>query len=261
MANEILTEKRGTSLIVSFNSPDHGNALTLDMANQLFAALKQVTINSGIRAVLLRGQGGHFMDGLNLNIYRTEYNSAVTSANQLIQPYHSSIREINAMDKPVLAAVEGHVTGPGMSFMLASDLVLAARNATFKLGFTSYALSPDGGASHYLTRKIGAAKAMELLMLSETFSAEEAEKWGLINGIVEPDKLHDESITWLDRLASGPTKAFGAVKKLVSKAFEQDLVTHLGLEHTYWGASTRSFDFRDAIRAGFDPKRMKFNGA
>ncbi len=261
MANEILTENRGQTLIVTFNRPEHGNALNLDMANALFHAVKPTTTNAGVRAVLLRGQGGNFMNGLDLSLYKGDYDAAITKANQIIQPYHSTIREINAMDKPVIAAVDGHVAGPGMSLMLACDLVLAARNTKFNLRFTSYGTSPDGGATHYLTRKVGAAKAMELLMLSETFSAEEAEKWGLINGIVEDDKLHDEAFAWVDRLSQGPTKAFGAVKRLVSKAFEQDLITHLGLEHTLWGACARSFDFRGAIHNNFDPQRTKYTGA
>ena len=261
MAQEVLSETRGSALIISFNRPEVGNVLNLDMANHIFEALKPATTNPGIRAVLLRGQGGNFMKGLDLKIYSAEYNTAIMAANQLIQPYHSTIRSMHLMDKPVLAAVEGHVAGPGMSFMLASDLVLAARSTTFNLAFTSYAMSPDGGASHTLTRKVGAAKAMELLMLSETFTAEDAEKWGLINGIVDDDKLHSEALAWTERLSQGPTKAFTAVKRLVSKAYEQDLITHLGLEHTFWGNSSRSFDFRGAMHANFAPNGTKFSGA
>jgi 2-(1,2-epoxy-1,2-dihydrophenyl)acetyl-CoA isomerase len=261
MANEVLTESRGQALVVSFNRPDKGNALNFDMANRIFATLKPATTSLGIRAVLLRGEGGHFMNGLDHGVFAGEYQTALAAGNQLIQPYHSSIREMHTMDKPILAAVEGRVMGPGMSFMLASDLILAARSTVFNMGFTSYALSPDGGASFYLTRKIGAAKAMELLMLSTDFTAEQAQQWGLINGIVDDDKLHDEAKSWVDNLAQGPTKAFGSVKRLVNKAFEQDIITHLGLEHTYWGATTRSFDFRAAIKANFDPKNTKFSGA
>ena len=145
--------------------------------------------------------------------------------------------------------------------MLACDLVLAARSTKFNCKFTSYAMTPDGGASFFLTRKVGAAKANELLMLSETFGAEEAGRWNLINSVVDDDKLQDEALNWIDRLSTGPTRAFGGVKKLVLKAFEQDLNAHLGLEHTYWGASSRTFDFREAVKAYFAKRDTKYSGA
>jgi 2-(1,2-epoxy-1,2-dihydrophenyl)acetyl-CoA isomerase len=165
------------------------------------------------------------------------------------------------MDKPVLAAVEGNVAGPGLSFMLACDLVLAARGTKFNCKYTSYGMPPDGGISLNLTRKVGTSKACELLMLSETFTAEQAEKWNLVNAVVDDDKLSAEALTWVDRLATGPTKAFGSVKRLVAKAFEQDLATQLSLEHTYWGGCSRSFDFREAVKAHFAKRPAKFMGA
>ena len=251
MAHEILTEVRGGAFIVTFNRGTYNNALNVDMANMLFMALKQVTTDRGIRAVLLRGQGGNFMDGLDLNIYATDFGKGVERHNELMLPYHSAIRELNTMDKPVLAAVSGKVTGPGLSFMLASDLVLAGQSAVFNAGFTSYAMTPDGSASFFLPRKVGAAKAMEILMLSEDFDAATAEKLHLVNGVVEDAKLEEEALQWIDRLANGPTKAFAGIRRLVASAFEQDINHHMALEHAHWGASTRTFDFREAVKARF----------
>lgn len=261
MANEITSEMRGQALIITFNRPEKGNAMNYDLAQQLFLLLKNVTTDRAVRAVLLQGKGGNFMNGLDMNMYAGDVGDALERTNQLVQPYHSAIRELQAMEKPVLAAVDGRVAGPGMSFMLASDLVLAARSATFNCDFTTYALSPDGGASFFLTRQVGAARANEILMLSETFSSERAEKWGLVNGIIEDDKLHAEALAWVDRLAAGPTRAFGAVKVLVGRAHEQNLNAHLGLEHTYWGACTRTFDFKEAVRAHFAKREAKYSGA
>lgn len=261
MAHEILTEVRGGAFIVTFNRPMHTNALNVDMANMLFLALKQVTTDRAIRAVLLRGQAGHFMDGLDLNIYANDFGKGVERHNELMLPYHSAIREINTMDKPVLAAVSGKVTGPGLSFMLASDLVLAGQSAVFNAGFTSYAMTPDGSASFFLPRKVGAAKATEILMLSEDFDAATAEKLHLVNGVVEDAKLEEEALLWIDRLANGPTKAFAGIRRLVASAFEQDINHHMALEHAHWGASTRTFDFREAVKAKFAKRPVKYTGA
>jgi len=261
MANEIAIERHGQSVVLVFNRPAAGNAFNLEMANQFFPQLKALTTSPGTRAVALRGAGGNFMDGLDLTMFNGDFNNTLANANLLMQAYHNAIREINVMDKPVLSAVEGHVAGPGLSFMLASDLVIAARSTVFQTRFASYGMSPDGGASFHLARKAGSAKAMELFLLNEPFSAEQALQYGLINLVVDDDKLVETMQSWITKLANGPTKAFGGAKRVVAKAFEQDLNTHLSLEHTYWGATSRSFDFKDALRALQAKRDPKFSGA
>ena len=261
MNNEILSERRGPALIVTFSRTETGNRFSIDMANQLFNCLKPLTTDRSIRAVLLRGKGGQFMDGLDMRIYEGDIEKGVEHANQMILPYHSAIRELLAMEKPVIAAVNGKVSGPGMSLMLASDLVIAGRQTEFNCAVTSYAMGPDGGMSFFLARKAGALKAAELLMLNETFGAEEALRLNLINRIVDDEKLEEEALKLVDQLSAGPTRAFGAVKMLIGKAFEQNISAHLGLEHTYWGAGARSFDFREAIKARKDKRPPKYMGA
>lgn len=261
MSTEIKTEMRNGALIVTFNCPEQLNALTMNMANQLHHVLKPVAADRSIRAVMLRGAGGNFMHGLDLDIYAKDTAVGAEKNNELLLPYHSAIRELHAMEKPVLAVVQGRVTGPGMSFMLVSDLVLAGRSTRFNSMFTSYAMTPDGGTSFFLTRKLGSAKAAEIMMLSEEFDAETAQKLHLVNGVLDDEQLEAKAFEWIDRLASGPTRAFGGVKRLVGKAFEQDLPAHLALEHTYWGASVRSFDFRAAMRALFTKQPVKYTGA
>lgn len=262
MPAEITSTKRGAALIVTFNRPAQGNALTFDMANQLFNLMKPATTDRAIRAVMLEGAGGNFMDGIDTTAtYGGDFTAALERANQMLQPYHSVVRELLLMDKPVLAVATGSVAGPGMSFLLASDLVIAARSAVFNCKFTAYGATPDGAASIMLPRKIGAARACEMLMLSENVSAEQAERWNLVNRVVDDAKVRDEALAWLDRLVEGATRAMGGVKKLVHKAFEQDSNAQLALEHTYWGASVRSFDFREAVKAHAAKRPAKFTGS
>jgi len=258
--NEVLSERRGQTLVLTFNRPDNGNALTIDMASQLFTLLKNTTTDRSIRAVLLRGAGQHFMNGLDMSFYARDVSAALDRANELILPYHSAIRELQAMDKPVLSVVQGSVTGVGFSLMLACDLVISSRSAIFNANFAEHALGPDGGCSFFLPRKVGMGRAMEILMLCEGFSAERAERLRIVNKVVEDEVLESEALMWLDKLAQGPTKAYGAIRKLCCKAFEQDLNAHLGLEHSYFGQTSRSFDFREAIRAQAAGREKKFTG-
>jgi 2-(1,2-epoxy-1,2-dihydrophenyl)acetyl-CoA isomerase len=257
----ILTEKRGNAMIVTFNRPDRDNAFGLDMAAQLFNALKLMTTDRAIRAVLLQGSGSHFMNGIDMALYGGDLNTALEHATEMMQPYNSAIRELLAMEKPVIASCAGMTAGPGMSFLLACDLAIAAKSAKFNCQFTSNGLTPDGGASALLARKAGLMRANELLMLSEDFSADDAARWNLVNRVVDDGKLKDEALTLLDRLADGPTRAYGGVKKLLAKSYEQDLNTQLAFEHTCWGASVRSFDFREAVKAHFAKRPAKFTGS
>jgi 2-(1,2-epoxy-1,2-dihydrophenyl)acetyl-CoA isomerase len=258
---EIKSEMRGNALIVSFNRPEQGNALTFDMATQLFNLLKPATTNPAVRAVMLKGMGGNFMNGLDMKIFAGDFNAAVERANLLIQPYHAAIRELMVMDKPVLSVIEGDVAGPGMSFMLVSDLVIAGRGARFNCGYSNRATTPDGACSFFLARKAGAAKAAQLLMLSDSFTAAEAERWNLVSAVMDDAALNDEALRWIDRLAAGPTKAYGAIKKLMLKAYEQDINTHLSLEHTFHGASLRSFDFREYLQSQAAKRPAKYSGS
>jgi 2-(1,2-epoxy-1,2-dihydrophenyl)acetyl-CoA isomerase len=230
------------------------------MATQLFNILKPAVTDRGIRAVMLCGHGGTFMNGLDMEIFGGDFTAALERINQMFQPYHSVIRELHIMDKPVLAAVEGRAAGPGLSLMLACDFAIAARGAKFNGQFASFGLTPDGGCSYNLARKAGAAKANEILMLGEDFTAEQAEHCNLVNKVVEDATLREEALLWLERLAGGPTRAYAGIKKLVMKAFEQDINLQLSLEHTYWGASGRSFDFREAVKAHFAKRPAKFTG-
>jgi 2-(1,2-epoxy-1,2-dihydrophenyl)acetyl-CoA isomerase len=261
MANEILTEKRGNALIITFNRPEQGNAITEAMAAQLFQALKPVATDPAIRAVMLRGAGGNFMDGLDFGIFSKDIMSGVEHVNDVLLPYHSAIRELQAMDKPVLSVVTGMAARAGFSLTLVSDLVLAGRSARFNAGYASFAMTPDGGASFYLTRRVGVAKATEILMLNEEFDAETAERLQLANAVVDDAQLEQKAFEWIDLLANGPTKALGGIKRLVGKAFEQDIHSQLSLEHAYMGACLRSFDFRNAIKAHFTKQPVKFSGA
>jgi len=257
---EVLTEQRGQALIVTFNRPDKANAMTYDMAQQLFLVLKNATTDRTIRAIMLCGSGKHFMNGLDVSLYHGDINAALERTNQLHLPYHSAIRELQAMDKPVIAAVEGYVTGAGFSLMLAADLVIAGKSARFNTLFAEYGLTPDGACSYFLPRKVGLSRALEIMMLSHEFGADWADENHLVNRVVPDEALEEEALKWLDELATGPTKAYGAIKKLANRSFEQDLNAHLSLEHSYFGQCSRAFDFREAVAAHEAGRKSKFTG-
>jgi len=259
--SDILFEKIGAVYVVTFNRPTTKNALTGPMAKTLCEHIKGVSEDRSVRAILLRGNGEHFMDGHDLTPYTRDISTIQDQILQKVQFFYTVIREMQIAEKPVITATHGRVSGAGFNFMLASDLVIASQDTVFNTGFTSNAMVPDGGATFFLPRKVGMGKANELLMLSEDFSAADAEKWGLVNRVVESASFQNEALAYAEKIATGATRALGATKRLIIKSFEQDLNAQLSLESNSWNNGMKNFDFREAIKA-FEAKRApKFSGS
>ncbi|MFA5040335.1 MAG: enoyl-CoA hydratase-related protein [Bdellovibrionales bacterium] len=261
MAAEVLFETRGSVFIVTFNRPEARNALTTSMAKELSAKLKSINEDRSLRALLLRGANNIYMDGQDMSGFAGDINAVQEQISHRVQFFYSCIREMMAMDRPVISAVDGRVSGAGLSFMLASDIVVATKRSTFNAGTTQYAMIPDGGTTFFLPRKIGMAHANELLLLGEDFDADRAEKLHLITRLVENDALEAQAMAFAERLAKGPTRVLGATKRLINKSFEQDLNTQLSQEASAWTSVTRTFDFREGMKASAGKREPKYTGA
>ncbi|MDD4616706.1 MAG: enoyl-CoA hydratase-related protein [Alphaproteobacteria bacterium] len=261
MSAEVVFEMRAGILIITFNRPANGNALTTGMAKTLHEKLKGISEDRSVRCVVLRGAGGCFMDGHELSGFKGDPNAVQDQIFQRIQFFFTSIRELATMEKPVVCAVDGHVSGAGISMMLASDFVVSSKRTMFNTDFTRYATIPDGGATFFLPRKIGVARANELLYLTEDFSAEKAEHWHLVNKVVPDDQLASETLAFAEKLAKGPTRTLGATKRLMLMAFEQDIHAQLALESSTWTAISKTFDFREGMNAYQSKREPKYTGA
>lgn len=261
MAGEVLFETRGSVLVVTFNRPQSGNALSTAMARTLCDKLKMIADDRSLRAILLRGAGDTFMDGHDMTGFIGDTHAVQEQIFARVQFFFSCIRELLIMERPVISAIDGRASGAGFSFMLVSDLVIATRRAVFETGYTKYAMIPDGGATFFLPRKVGMARANELLLLGEPLDAEKAEKWRMVNKVVENDTLDAEAMAWAEKIARGPTRIMGATKRLINMAFEQDINTQLSQEATTWTAISKTFDFREGMRAYMEKREAKFTGA
>jgi 2-(1,2-epoxy-1,2-dihydrophenyl)acetyl-CoA isomerase len=164
------------------------------------------------------------------------------------------------MNKPVVAAIQGAAAGAGLSLALAADFRIASREATLTTAFSAIGLSPDTGMSWYLPRVAGSAKAVELLMLSPTLTAEEALVLGLVNEVVPPEDLAASARELADRLASGPTLAFARIRELVRDSGRLSLQEALAGEHRAIIDTGGSADHDAAIRAFVRKERPAFHG-
>jgi 2-(1,2-epoxy-1,2-dihydrophenyl)acetyl-CoA isomerase len=254
---EVETSREGAVLTITLNRPDVLNAFNSDMHRALAAALKEAR-DAGVRAVVITGAGRGFCVGQDL----TEFREAPGDiGSRLRHNYHPNILAIRALEKPVIAAVNGAAAGAGMSFACACDLRIAADSAAFIPAFINIGLIPDSGGSYFVTRILGPARAFEWLTSGKKLTAAEAHTWGLVSEVVETDALAARAAELAARLADMPTRGIGMTKRLVDSAVGASLEEQLEREAQLQTAATQTEDFREGVSAFLEKRPPKFKGA
>jgi 2-(1,2-epoxy-1,2-dihydrophenyl)acetyl-CoA isomerase len=254
---EVETSRDGAVLTITLNRPDVLNAFNTDMHRALAAALKEAR-DASVRAVVLTGAGRGFCVGQDL----TEFREAPGDiGSRLRDNYHPNIRALRALEKPVLAAVNGAAAGAGMSIACACDLRIAADSASFIPAFINIGLIPDSGGSYFVTRILGAARAFEWLASGKKLTAAEAHAWGLVSEVVESDELQRRAAEFAAQLADMPTRGIGMTKRLLDNAVDATLEEQLEREAQLQTAATQTEDFREGVAAFLEKRPPRFRGA
>src|ERR1700681_4092580 len=226
-AASIEVETRGAVALVTLNRPESSNTLNLQMAMDLLAAAMTCARNTAVRAVVLSGAGRHFCFGGDLRAMASRDTSGEDYIRELTTYLHAAISQFARMDAPVVAAVNGTAAGAGVGLVAMADLAVCGRSSKFNLAYTNVGLTPDAGTSFLLPRTVGVKRAMELLLLNRTLPAAEALVWGLVNEVVSDEQLPARALEIAEQLARGPSRAFGATKRLLAHslgAFESQMV-------------------------------------
>jgi len=254
--------RRGPGAKIELNRPERMNAWNAQFSVDLNAALREVTENPEVRAVLITGAGRAFSSGADLkeaadragdgqvDVYRT-----------LTERYHPLITGVRRMPKPVVAAVNGPAAGIGLSLALACDLVVAAESAYFLLAFVNIGLVPDGGSSLLVPSRVGFTRAAELAMLGERLDARKALDWGLINRVWPDEEFAAEAARLLDRLASGATKSYAGSKRQLNQWLYQQMDAQLEFEAEIQKEMAASGDFAEGLAAFAEKRPPRFTGA
>jgi 2-(1,2-epoxy-1,2-dihydrophenyl)acetyl-CoA isomerase len=254
---EVETSREGAVLTITLNRPDVLNAFNSEMHRGLAAALKDAR-DGGVRAVVITGAGRGFCVGQDL----TEFREAPGDIGaRLRENYHPNIRAIRALEKPVIAAVNGAAAGAGMSLACGCDIRIAADSATFIPAFINIGLIPDSGGSYFVTRILGPARAFEWLASGKKLTAAEAHAWGLVSEVVEAGGLATRVAELAAQLADMPTRGIGMTKRLVDSAVGASLEEQLEREAQLQTAATQTQDFREGVAAFLEKRPPKFLGA
>ncbi|AHH95472.1 enoyl-CoA hydratase-related protein [Kutzneria viridogrisea] len=247
---------------IALNQPAKRNALTVEMKVALLEAVEEVAAEDSVRAVVLTGSGRAFCAGQDLGEHAEALRADPASALDTVRAhYNPLVQAITDMDKPVLAAVNGTCVGAGLGLALACDLRLATASAKFATAFTAIGLSCDSGLSATLVRAVGAARASELVLLGEAFTAEQALAWGVVGRVV-PDEQFAGAVEQLaGRLATGPTRAFAEAKRAMAGAWTPPIGEVLAAEAAAQSRLGLTTDHQGAVEAFLAKEQPKFSGA
>jgi 2-(1,2-epoxy-1,2-dihydrophenyl)acetyl-CoA isomerase len=253
---EVEIARDGGVLTITLNRPDVLNAFNAAVHAGLAAALEQAR-EPEVRAVVVTGAGRGFCVGQDLTEFRE---SSGDIADRLRSTYHPNVRAVRALEKPVIAAVNGPVAGAGLSFACACDVRIAADTATFVPAFIGIGLVPDSGGSLFIARLLGQARAFEWMTSNRRLTATEAHAWGLVSEVVEADALAARAAELAATYAGAPTRGVGLTKRLFEHAETATLEEQLELEAELQSEATRTEDFREGVAAFLEKRPPRFAG-
>jgi 2-(1,2-epoxy-1,2-dihydrophenyl)acetyl-CoA isomerase len=243
---------------ITLNRPDVFNAFNDQLSYELQDALKQVAKDPAVRVVVLTGAGRAFSSGQDLKAVAGAEKRSL--ADSLHKRYNPIIRSMRNLPKPIIGKLNGVAAGAGCSLALACDLVVASSAASLIEVFVNIGLVLDSGSSFFLPRAVGSMKAFELSTLGTKVTAEEALQLGMVNRVVAPEELDAAVQELAMRYATGPTKAYGLMKKMLNKSFSSTLDEMLEYEAQCQQIAGSSNDYREGVASFNEKRKAEFKG-
>ena len=250
--------------VLTLNRPEVLNSINQQLIAELRAVIAEVARDDGVRALVLTGAGRAFCAGADLGADPgLEPGMSIGDGvyRNMDRGFNPLVRELTALAKPVVAAINGIAAGGGVGLALAADIAIAARSAEFIQVFgPRLGLVPDMGCTYFLPHLLGRARARGLALLGDRLSAQTAEEWGLIWKCVDDAALMSEAQLIARRLAEGPTQCFGYIKRALDAAQLNTLSDQLDIERDYQRILGDTEDFREGVVAFLSKQKPHFKG-
>jgi 2-(1,2-epoxy-1,2-dihydrophenyl)acetyl-CoA isomerase len=254
----ILTRENGIATVM-LNRPEVLNALDTQLSEELGLAIEEISEDDATRVLIITGAGRGFCAGGDMKSLPINPGDMVGTT-EALEKWHKTLLSIRQLEKPVIASVNGVAVGAGMDLALMCDMRIASENARFGQAYVRIGGVPDSGGTYLLPHLIGTAKACELLMTGDIIDAIEAERIGLVNKVVPADKLEPATMELATRLAEGPPKAIGLIKRAVYMSLTQDIASALRYIAIMTGLCLQTEDAKEGIAAFAEKRPPVFKG-
>lgn len=247
---------------ITLARPGKRNAMNQAMFLELGDATELAASDIDVRGVILTGEPPSFCAGIDLTLLAElgGMGAGTTEFGMFIQMAQRPFRLLATMGKPTIAAVQGHALGAGFQLALACDFRVASPDARFAILELRYGIIPDLGGSYQLARLVGPAVTKELIWTGETLDANEAMRFGIVNRLVDDDRLTKEARNLLDRVTVHSPVAVGHAKALINRAYETPIESQFEYEAVAQTAALQSEDHREAVAAFMEQRTPNFKG-
>jgi 2-(1,2-epoxy-1,2-dihydrophenyl)acetyl-CoA isomerase len=245
--------------VIHLNDPPSRNALSEDAAVKLNQVLE--TIHESARAVIITGAGKGFCSGAKLGTGGKKIPREERDLSASLKTFYNPLfRTIKSLDIPFISAINGPAAGIGSALALSADFIFMSKEAFILPAFSRIGLIPDGGLSYLLAKSVGRVRAMEIVLLDEKISPEQALEWGMVNRLADADELMAHARELGVRLATGPTKAYSSVRQLMWTACECSFEEQLEAEAAAQFTLGRTEDHEEGVRAFMTREKPNFKG-
>jgi len=259
----VLYQQRDGIVTLTLNRPETLNAMNEAMMGEIERILIELVADPAVRAVVLTGAGRAFSSGGDQKRGGAEVPPSFFEGDPggaLIERLNRCIVRMQRLPKPIVGSINGVAAGAGMNIALATDLRIASDTARFGEVFTRVGLVPDGGGTYFLPRLVGTAKAMEMILLADIIDASEALRIGLVNRVVPAEQLAQETLKLAERLAQGPTLAYGLAKTGLYQGLGMSLEDVLNMEARNQAIAARTPDRAEGVAAFLEKRPPRFTG-
>lgn len=258
---DMVVEKRADGVVVArLDVPDKLNALTPASKYGLLRLVREVDADDSAKVLVLTGTGRGFCSGADVSKPLPLGTVGPRTRKELKQPQYSLAIEMHRLDKPVIGAINGTAAGAGVSLALMCDLRIAATSAQFITAFVRRSVQPDAGITWLLPRVVGASRALSMLWLSDSISAEEALQIGLVDKVVPSEKLMDEALSLAARLAASPSVVIELTKRAVYRGLVRDLPAQAEYEEALAATIAKTADYQEGLQSFREKRRPVWQG-
>jgi enoyl-CoA hydratase/carnithine racemase len=259
--SDLLYDVKDKIATITLNRPDKLNAFTGEMIDGWAQSLASAQADDAVNVVVVTGTGRAFCSGGDVGRMREGGTpSPLDGKNTLWEGIHRVPKTLEAMDKPVIAMVNGLAVGAGMGMSMMCDVRIAAASARFSTGYVRVGLVPGDGDTYFLPRLVGAAKALELLWTADFIEAAEAHRLGIVQRVVPDAELKDATYQFARQVADGPQIPIRMIKRLVYQSLKLDLRTHLDLVSSHMSIVRQTADHAEGVAAFKEKRPAKFQG-